>query len=90
MIYVKCSLLPDGLYPAEVVGSRLAPLKNGRGEGLTLECRLDGSGRKPWPSFNASHDSPRVVEIARGELAGLATALGIAKAKRRIAWACVP
>ena len=42
MSEVKWSLLPDGLYPAEIVGSRLAPLKSGCGVGLSLECRLEG------------------------------------------------
>jgi len=89
MIDVKWSLLPDGRYPADIVSTRFGPTKSGRGKALTLECKLN-SGRKLWPLFNVRHDSPRVVEIARGELAGLATALGMAKAKRRITWACVP
>ena len=69
-------LLDDGVYPATITGSEIQKTKSGRGEKLTVTCKLD-NGAYLWPSINVAHDSPEAAEIGQRELGELCEAVGV-------------
>jgi len=76
MSTVNFPLLPNGLYPAEIVKTKSDPTESGRGEVLTIESML-ANGRKLWPSFDVRQDRAHVTNCARRDLAEFAIALNM-------------
>lgn len=73
-------LLPAGWYTAQVIQSKVGPLKSGNGTGLylTFEVLSDGyRNRKLWASLNIQHNNPDTERIAKQKLRELCESAGV-------------
>jgi Protein of unknown function (DUF669) len=73
-------LLPVAKYDAHIIESDVAPLKSGKGTGLslTIEILSPGyKGRRVWASLNVAHENPKAQEIAQRDLSALKIAVGM-------------
>lgn len=73
--------LPAGMYTVEITNATVAPLKSGKGTGLTLEFTVidpaQHARRKVWHHLNIQHENEMAQDIALRDLSQLCQVIGM-------------